>query len=349
VLDARSAGHVAEELRAIYTLGSLSFEAGELTQAAESFAQAARRAVEAGRPWAPYGLDARLMEALTAHMQGRRDHALALTDVTGQQPPAQAEAVLATVRLLVAAGRGDTSALALLPDLRPWRERDAFVAIDSAMAAIDLFGDAGDVERALAEHDATVRAAQVILKGEHFLGRLRMSALMIGQLSTAVTRTPATGRAALVDTALRLVDDARAARREADRQGRRVGPEAVTWSSRLDAELLRLRWLTGIDPPDEQVLVEAWQQAIDAFADLGHRFETARSQARLAAVHRAAGRATDARELIRPAPGDGPTPTSPAGCSSAPRRSASTCPTSWPSWAPRAAPRQPRWRVSAAC
>jgi len=298
VAEARASGHVAEELRALYTLGSLRFEAGELSEAATHYSEASAAALRAGRRWAPYGFDARLMESLVAHMQGRWDHALELADVAGQQPPAQAEAVLAAVRLLIAAGRGDQSALALMPDLHPCWERDAFVVIASTMAAIDLYGDAGDLDRALAAHDEGVERARLVLDGRRFLGRIRMSALMLGQLSAAVPRTPAGEHAALVKTAQRLVDDARAAQESAGRQGRRVGPEAQTWAHRLDAELLRLRWLTGLEAPAEEDLVAAWQQAIDAFAALGHRFELARSQARLAAVLRAAGQVPQARKLV---------------------------------------------------
>jgi hypothetical protein len=129
VVEARISGHVAEELRGLFTLGSLHYDAGHLPEAAERYAEASRRAQEVGRPWAPYGIDARMMEALAAYARGWWDRALDIVDVTGQQPPALSEAVLAAAGLTVAAGRGDVSALRLMPDLRPWWERDGFVAI----------------------------------------------------------------------------------------------------------------------------------------------------------------------------------------------------------------------------
>jgi hypothetical protein len=175
VSEARANGQVAEELRGLYTLGSLHFEAGDFTQAADHFATASRRAVETGRPWSPYGFDARLMGALTAYVQGRWDRALEIVDVTGQEPPGLSEAILGSAGLAVSAGRGDTSALALLDQLRPWWDRDGFLPISGAMAAIDLHGDAGDLERALAVHDEGVDAAAAIMESPYFLGRIRMS------------------------------------------------------------------------------------------------------------------------------------------------------------------------------
>src|SRR5699024_7696886 len=68
------------------------------------------------------------------------------------------------------------------------------------------------------------------------------------------------------------------------------------WHLRQEAELLRLRWLTGIDAPSEGELRSAWEQAVEAFETLGHPFEVARSRARLAAVLRAQGDSTGARE-----------------------------------------------------
>jgi len=45
-------------------------------------------------------------------------------------------------------------------------------------------------------------------------------------------------------------------------------------------------------------LVEAWRQSVAAFEEMGHVFETARSQARLAAALHAAGEPTQARRLV---------------------------------------------------
>jgi DNA-binding NarL/FixJ family response regulator len=76
-----------------------------------------------------------------------------------------------------------------------------------------------------------------------------------------------------------------------------MGPEGVAWVARVRAEHLRLRWLTGADPPAEPELVEAWEASVAGFERFPHVFERARSQARLAAVLRACGDPARAREL----------------------------------------------------
>jgi DNA-binding NarL/FixJ family response regulator len=65
----------------------------------------------------------------------------------------------------------------------------------------------------------------------------------------------------------------------------------------VEAEHARFRWLVGEDPPALDDLVAVWQRAVDAFETLGHVFERARSQARLASVLIAAGRTAEAAEL----------------------------------------------------
>jgi DNA-binding CsgD family transcriptional regulator len=66
----------------------------------------------------------------------------------------------------------------------------------------------------------------------------------------------------------------------------------------VHAEHLRLRWLADVEPPEEKELVRAWEEAVAAFEAMGNAFETARSQARLGAVLRAAGRADEAQPLL---------------------------------------------------
>ena len=83
------------------------------------------------------------------------------------------------------------------------------------------------------------------------------------------------------------------------------GPEGDAWVGLVSAaEHARLRWLTGIDAPSEDEPGRAWEtsgrESSSGSATCSRR---ARSQARLASVLRAVGRADDARELGRP--GDG--------------------------------------------
>jgi DNA-binding CsgD family transcriptional regulator len=98
-----------------------------------------------------------------------------------------------------------------------------------------------------------------------------------------------------------LVSSIEAVRQRVKTRKRPFGPEGVAWVTRAHAEHLRLRWLAGQQSPDEAELVAAWESAVDAFRVMGHVFELARSQARLAAVLRAVGRGAEADRLLEEA------------------------------------------------
>ena len=81
------------------------------------------------------------------------------------------------------------------------------------------------------------------------------------------------------------------------------GPEGRAWLARLDAELLRVRWLAGADDaPTVDALVSGWREVVGLFAEFGDAYELARAQVVLASVLRAAGDTAGAREVAtRPA------------------------------------------------
>jgi DNA-binding CsgD family transcriptional regulator len=74
------------------------------------------------------------------------------------------------------------------------------------------------------------------------------------------------------------------------------GPESTAWRARARAEGLRLEWLGGADV-DPVPLVEAWQDAVDAFEAYGHPYETARSRARLGTILKSTGDPRGSDEL----------------------------------------------------
>lgn len=295
---ARTEGDSLAELRGLHHLGGLHFEAGRYDEALEAYRFAARRASEVARPWAPYGLDARLLAGISAHVLGRWDLALEIVDVTGESPPPIAEALLAAVALQVAAGRGDLSALDLLPHLRPWWERDGLVAVLAASAAIDLAGAAGDVAAAVRVHDDAVRTVRDLWQVSTFHAEIRLGALLLGQLSGAVRSgdgTPLRDVGRLRDTVLA---DARAVMDGVAARPQPFGPEGRAWWARLVAEHAQLQAASGAASaasPDETQLVDMWNASVEAFDAMGHVFEAARSRARLASALLAAGRTDDAR------------------------------------------------------
>jgi DNA-binding CsgD family transcriptional regulator/tetratricopeptide (TPR) repeat protein len=298
VAEARAAGEVAAELRGLFSLGGIAYEQGRHTEALAGYTAAADRARETGRPWAPYGVDARVMVAIVAHVTG--DWALVerTVDCTGESPPGMSEAALVAAGLAVAAGRGDRASLDLLPGLRPWWERDGMIGVVTAASAIDLYGDAGDLAGAQAVYDDVVATVSAVWELTLFQARIRLSALMLGHLAAEAIRSGTAERAGLAARGDELAAAAVEVAEHGLLPGRRQGPEGQAWLARAQAEHLRLRWLTGVAAPPEGELVDAWVAVVAAFETFGHAFEVARSRARLAAVLRAVGRPAEAAEQV---------------------------------------------------
>ena len=99
VAAARDEGDVMAELRGLHNLGYIHYEQARLDEAQEVYEHRSRDArSQAGRPWAPYGLDARVLAALTVVPPRRLGlDADRIVDVTGQSPPILAESALSSV------------------------------------------------------------------------------------------------------------------------------------------------------------------------------------------------------------------------------------------------------------
>ncbi|GAA3552662.1 helix-turn-helix transcriptional regulator [Microlunatus spumicola] len=288
---AHAAGDPAE-FRIRHQLGGVLLELGRMPEAFESYRLAAQQSAALGRPFAPYGGEARAFAGLVGYQLGRWDEALAIARADVDQAPSLPAAALTAVELLVRAGRGDRDGWpALLERTRPEWSAEGMVAVQSAAAAIDLHGDAGDLDGALAVHDAVVRAMTALWRTPAFQGRIRLTGLLLGQLAPLVAGLVPERRAALLDLGDRLAAEAE----DATEMGRhRVpGPEGRAWLARVRAERLRLGWLSS-RPADADELRIAWSSSVEAFAAYGHVFETARSQARLAVALRATGQEAEA-------------------------------------------------------
>ncbi len=191
-------------------------------------------------------------------------------------------------------GRGEADA-ADGDALREMWPLESLVANGSILAMLEAHAQAGRAEQALALVDEAVEILGDVWQEEWFLGRIRISSLGLRACAAAVRDAPTAVRAALVDRARGLFEDGRTAEQKGLPIGRRLGVEALAWSARLEAEWAYLRWVAGIDPPDEDEHVAAWRRAIEAFG-YGNATEMTRGRVRLAEVLRAAGRGTEAAE-----------------------------------------------------
>jgi DNA-binding CsgD family transcriptional regulator/tetratricopeptide (TPR) repeat protein len=284
--EARSAGEPLAELRGFYTLGLLQYGQGEIEAAIDAFDRAAQRANALGHQWAPYGLESVVFAAIATHVAGDWARASRLVDTSGRNPPDMAAALLDGIAMDIAAGRGETAALAELPKLRPRWHFDGLVAITSGSGAIEMYGQCGDVDAAIEIHDDVVDFVGTLWQRPGFTARVRLAAQLVGVIAGATVQASAGERQRLVQRA----DEIAVAAREIAAAVHHPGPESRAWEARLEAECARLHWLAGADPrPMAEELVGKWRVAVAEFGAFGHVYETARSRARLAAALTAAG------------------------------------------------------------
>jgi DNA-binding NarL/FixJ family response regulator len=291
---AAEAGATTAELRALWLLGRWRYDRAEFDEAGAAFVRAVERADRIGRPWAPYGFDARFSGLQVAYLRGDWERVEALADVSGQSPSPIPEAILAAGLLTVQAARGQVDRLAVVPTLRRLWDKDGIIPVTAGPATIELHALAGNRAAALAEHDDVVATIAKLWR-EFFHGRVRLAAVTIGALTHAIADESAEERARIAEDVARVLDGGVVSLRMLRETSTTWGPEGAAWASRLTAEHLRFRWLTGIDAPGEDELVAAWRDDVEAFAAMGHVYETARSQSRLAVVLQAAGEVAEAR------------------------------------------------------
>ena len=288
----RIVGQIATEgdpvqVRAYHHLGALHHKAGRLAEAVEVYRRSFAAGKAGGRPWAPYAFDSRLLAGLAAYEGGMWDESLAILDVEGENPPQPAAAMLDAARLHVPAGRGATGLGHVIDAGRSrWRD-DGLLPVIAGGVGIDLHGHAGDLEAAIAVHDDAVALLSEIWH-ELFQARIRFAALLLGQLASYVQKVPAAERPGLLSRGRDAAAVAEEVWQVASEMPGQDGPESRAWAARLRAERARLEWLAGEDV-DRSQLTQVWQDAVRAFEEYGHVYETARSRARLGAVLQAAG------------------------------------------------------------
>ena len=181
--------------------------------------------------------------------------------------------------------------------IRPFWERDGAMVLYCTTAAIDLYGDRGELEAARDFHDESVATLHRLWPGSIMWLRLRLSTLLVGQIASHVSTLSRSERAEWTALGERHAEGNREFAASLSLEGAsRV--EARAWYVRGEAEILRLRWLADVEPPSSAELVTAWRASVAAFEEMGHIFEVARSQTRLAAALHAAGEATEARRLV---------------------------------------------------
>ena len=283
--EAHARGDALSELRGYVRAGGLEYDYGAIEAAEAAFTRATRISVEMGHPWGIHGITARMQAAVMAYMRGDWDRALAIADVSDEDPPPTPRAMLEAVSLAVAAGRGEVSALDRVAGIRERWHREGMIAVVGGGAALELLAIRDGAAAALAMYDDVCEVLAPLWHPD-FGARLRLATLTIAALADEAPRTPSAARDDVRATARRLGEDAE--RVIAARGQRPFAVEGRAWVSRLGAEQLRLEWLLG-GGVDLTRLVSRWRETAELFAELGHPHGEALARAHLATVLRASG------------------------------------------------------------
>ncbi|MGZ4496377.1 MAG: helix-turn-helix transcriptional regulator [Nocardioides sp.] len=293
VARAEAAGALHAELRGRFLLGRSYEDWAELEEAEAWFRSGIERGARAGVPWAPYAFEARWQLTWVLITRGEWDAALALADVRRLAPPPIVRATLDALRLSVEQARGHDVGDDLAALRRFW-PREGGIAIHAAGVAMRRAGSSGDPAGALAAYDDAV-AVLTRIWHPWFSARIRLAATALEAVVPCLAGMSAAERVTFLDHAERLHADGRTVlERYADPSGF-WGPEGRAWRHRLDAQLLRVRWLVGVDAPPLEELVGSWRQDVALFEAFGDVHEVARSQAALAGILRASGDLAGAR------------------------------------------------------
>ena len=282
-------GAATTELRALLLLGNHHLDRAEFTAADEAFSRATTRALAEGTPWVPYAAEARWMHAASLRMQGRWDDALSVLDISREVVPPIYEALLTGTRAEILVARGEAKGLELARPLRPFWRQEGMVATTAGAAELEFAELAGDQAMA-AELYKSITDTLTSIWHPLFQARVRLAAMTLAAFAQGAARRSATERAADAATVAGLVDDAHAVlERRTEKTGTSWGPESLAWEARVEAELLRWRWVADVDPPSQHELVQAWRDTEARFEEFAAPYELAVVRATLAEILTATG------------------------------------------------------------
>jgi DNA-binding CsgD family transcriptional regulator/tetratricopeptide (TPR) repeat protein len=284
LIRARRSGNVEVEMRVLYNLATVAFEAGDLDETLRWARRGTERARDLGAEWSYYAAELRHLHVTALYMAGSWDESLAEADVLARVPEMSAH--VRADGLLVLVGRGDASARERVEWARGLIPRvSAHILLDlvTAGSEIDLAAWQGDAQAAVDVARVACRRLQEEWEDDH-LGALRLVGTALAPVGDAVTTARRTGDKAGAErwasTGQELVEIARSAVEIYERNnGATMGVEAKAWQTRVAAEASRL---SGEPAP------ELWQAAVEAFG-FGHVYEEARSRWRLAEALLATG------------------------------------------------------------
>jgi DNA-binding CsgD family transcriptional regulator len=277
------------ELQARHALGAYELDLGNLAAASAALDQATELAEHSGLTWSGYGIDSRVLRCIVHYSAGNWDEAERVAAAADERRPAVSAAAL-----YVEVGRGRAAAGERLARLAPYRKADQYVAYLAGGCEADLARWQGQPERS-SELARETLATQEEAGAPWVLSAIWPAALGLAAEGDLAERARAGGDQAAVKEHLAIGEDllarAQGALRRARELGRQVGPEALAWLARAEAEWTRVE---GRADPDR------WSAAADAFG-YGYLYEEARCRWRLAEALLGEGDREAAAEAARAA------------------------------------------------
>ncbi|HEY0581808.1 MAG TPA: AAA family ATPase, partial [Chloroflexota bacterium] len=284
---------ITVELRARFYLGLNLYEQGLLDQATEAFDDGVRRAKSTGLSWSDFGVDLRVLQALTHYAAGDWDAAEEAAEQPRGRVSSTVSARLAATGLHVMVGRGQfADAERLIVNLRSEWHRELQIALFSGSVGAEMACWRGKPELAVE------RVTEAMTWSERAGGGWLMSNIRFGALGAAAsadiahrahTKRDTKAAEEVIAAGERFVEIARTtAERGTPRTGQ-LGPEGWGWLARAEAELTRLH---GESSPS------AWKAAVAAF-DYGVVYEQAVARWRLAEALLGTDRRDEAASELR--------------------------------------------------
>jgi DNA-binding CsgD family transcriptional regulator/tetratricopeptide (TPR) repeat protein len=281
-----------QELRAQYTLGTLELDIGNLPAACATLEEAVAMAEQSGLTWSQFGINSGALRSFAYYAAGKWDEAERIAAALDNRMSGAGS--LSAAALFVEIGRGHARSEQRLAQAEPVWSEDFWVAYlaggcgaDFALWKGDLDGARAAVQTALNSLDASDETWELSAIWPATLG-LATEAEEVERARIAGDKSAAaTARAA----GEKLLERCRKAEAIARSAGRQIGPEAVAWLARAEAEWTRVE---GNADPDR------WAVAADAFS-YGYVYEEARSRWRLAEALLTVGRREEAAKEARAA------------------------------------------------
>jgi DNA-binding CsgD family transcriptional regulator len=289
---ARQVESFGTELRARYFLGMHFYARGELATAIAEMDLAAEQAKANGLTWSSFGVEVRLLRAVTKYTTGDWDGSEASSEPPSRRVSDTVLARLAAVSTLPMVGRGHFGdAEKLFAELRPHWHRETEIAVFNGYAEAELA-----LWRGRPEHAASIvrEVTEWLNKAgwEWAFGQVRLASWGIAaqvELARKARRERDTdAELAAVAEGERLADLAAEIAATSRPWTGSLGPEGAAWLAMVDAERSRL---TGGGDPDR------WLKAVDAFG-YGARYEQALARLRLAEALLAADDRTGATDTL---------------------------------------------------